>query len=141
MLREVAAQDPSAPNWQFLQERWTAVKQRAAGQHAPGAAQGEEAGVTDEAASLLLVISHTTAGFPRAQAEELRAPAVRVEQDVAADHPGTVLHDPLPVLCVAEQCYATRDGVVLYQDQTHLSVDGSLLLVPGMREVLADVVD
>lgn len=79
MLREVAAQDPSAPNWHFLQDRWTAVKQRAAGQasrsHAGGA---EEAGITDEAASLLLVISHTTAGFPKEQAEQLAAELLQV---------------------------------------------------------------
>lgn len=76
VLREVAAQDPSAPSWQFLQERWTAVKQRAAGHvHEPGA---EEAGVTDEAASLLLVISHTTAGFPKEQAEELATELLQV---------------------------------------------------------------
>jgi hypothetical protein len=77
VLREVAAQDPSAPSWQFLQQRWTAVKQRAAGAHAPGAA-AEEAGVTDEAASLLLVISHTTAGFPKEQAEELATELLQV---------------------------------------------------------------
>lgn len=76
VLREVAAQDPSAPSWQFLQDRWTAVKQRAAG-HAPGAG-ADEAGVTDEAASLLLVISHTTAGFPKEQAEELATELLQV---------------------------------------------------------------
>lgn len=77
VLREVAAQDPSAPRWQFLQERWTAVKAHAAG-HAGRHASGEEAGVTDEAASLLLVISHTTAGFPKEQAEELAAELLQV---------------------------------------------------------------
>jgi hypothetical protein len=79
VLREVAAQDSSAPNWHFLQDRWTAVKQRAAGQasgsHAGGA---EEACITDEAASLLLVISHTTAGFPKEQAEQLAAELLQV---------------------------------------------------------------
>jgi hypothetical protein len=77
VLREVAAQDPSAPSWQFLQERWTAVKARAAG-HTAAASAGEEAGVSDEAASLLLVISHTTAGFPKEQAEELAAELLQV---------------------------------------------------------------
>lgn len=72
----MAAQDPSAPSWQFLQERWTAVKACAAG-HA-GGSSGEQAGVTDEAASLLLVISHTTAGFPKEQAEELAAELLKV---------------------------------------------------------------
>lgn len=74
----MAAQDPSAPCWQFLQARWTAVKQRAAGQGAAAGAEGEDAGVTDEAASLLLVISHTTAGFPKEQAEELSTELLQV---------------------------------------------------------------
>jgi hypothetical protein len=81
VLREVAAQDPSAPSWQFLQERWTAVKQQAARRAGPHAAElvgGEGAAVTDEAASLLLVISHTTAGFPKEQAEELAAELLQV---------------------------------------------------------------
>jgi hypothetical protein len=34
--------------------------------------------VTDEAASLLLVISHTTAGFPKEQAEELATELLQV---------------------------------------------------------------
>lgn len=83
VLREIAAQDPSAPSWAFLQERWTAVKQRAACGHTGtvGAAE-EEAGVTDEAASLLLVISHTTAGCPKEQAEELAGELLQVRVDV-----------------------------------------------------------
>jgi hypothetical protein len=87
VLREVAAQDPSAPNWHFLQDRWTVVKQRAAGQasgsHAGGA---EEAGITDEAASLLLVISHTTAGFPKEQAEQLAAELLQVGRLTGLTH-------------------------------------------------------
>lgn len=34
--------------------------------------------MSDEAASLLLVISHTTAGFPKEQAEELAAELLQV---------------------------------------------------------------
>jgi hypothetical protein len=78
VLREVAAQDPSAPSWRFLQERWTAVKQRAAGYSVGAGASSEEAGITDEAASLLLVISHTTAGFPRETAESLATELLQV---------------------------------------------------------------
>lgn len=87
----MAAQDPSAPNWQFLQDRWTAVKRRAAGygssssdsdSNGGGGGEGDAAaaaeGVTDEAASLLLVISHTTAGFPKETAEELAAELLQV---------------------------------------------------------------
>jgi hypothetical protein len=76
VLREVAAQEPSAPSWQFLQERWAAVKARAAAARTDGDAGGDAGGAdafsaSDEAASLLLVISHTTAGCPRTAAEAL----------------------------------------------------------------------
>ena len=34
----------------------------------------------------------------------------------------------------------TRDGAVLYQDETHLSVDGSLLLVDGLTAAITEAV-
>eukprot|EP00775_Hariotina_reticulata_P011091 gene11092-11246_t len=84
LLKEVAAQDPAAPSWQFLQQRWTTVRATAAAPPPPRAAPGAAAaagqdyssdhpGLADEAAALLLVISHTAAGFPASQAEALAA--------------------------------------------------------------------
>lgn len=98
LLKELAAQDPAAPSWQFLQKRWAAVRATAAGAGHSAAAQaletisesdeqhGVEAkqssstgiGLADEAASLLLVISQTAAGFPAEQAEELAAELLQV---------------------------------------------------------------
>ena len=101
----------------------------------------EMPGYTNRTSLLGGVLGSRDFTIPRETAEQLRAPAVSVEQSIAVDHPGTVLHDPFPALCDDSACYATRDGAVLYQDETHLSVEGSLLLVPGMRDVLAGVVD
>jgi hypothetical protein len=92
LLKEVAAQDPAAPSWHFLQQRWTAVRATAAAaaQPAPDAAAADDKdgqlqqhssdhqGLADEAAALLLVISHTAAGFPPAQAEALAAELLQV---------------------------------------------------------------
>ncbi|KAF6260358.1 non-SMC mitotic condensation complex subunit 1-domain-containing protein [Scenedesmus sp. NREL 46B-D3] len=101
LLKEIAAQDPAAPSWQFLQQRWAAVRaaaasagpassqagdavaaaagsaalpgQAAGGQAAAAAAAAGPAGLAEEAAALLLVISETAAGFPAEQARSLAA--------------------------------------------------------------------
>jgi peptidoglycan/LPS O-acetylase OafA/YrhL len=42
----------------------------------------------------------------------------------------TVL-DPMDVLCDADQCYGMRDGTLLYRDDDHLSIAGSIYLWTG----------
>jgi peptidoglycan/LPS O-acetylase OafA/YrhL len=71
------------------------------------------------------------------QAISDRAPALQGEQAVASGHPGTFIYDPIPVLCSADTCLSAVDGVMRYQDETHLTLDGSLLLAPGLEAVLA----
>lgn len=101
MLKEIATQVPSAPSWKFLRQRWAAVRATAAGAGHSAAQQvleviqeeseglgGESAalqnggrnaaGLAEEAAALLLVISQTAAGFPREQADELAAELLQV---------------------------------------------------------------
>ncbi|WIA29655.1 hypothetical protein OEZ86_012141 [Tetradesmus obliquus] len=85
LLKEIAAQEPAAPSWQFLQQRWAAVRASAAAaasassagaagsQASQGAAAGSAARLAEEAAALLLVISETAAGFPADQAQALAA--------------------------------------------------------------------
>jgi hypothetical protein len=72
-----------------------------------------------------------------ADAQAWRAPAVALDASVADSHPGTLLYDPLPVLCDGNSCPDIADGAFLYADPRHLSVTGSLLLAPSLREVLA----
>lgn len=76
---------------------------------------------------------------PRKQSVQDRAPALDAEQSVAARHPGTYLFDPIPALCSSDICASAVDGVLRYQDETHLTVDGSLLLAPGVQEILQKV--
>ena len=38
------------------------------------------------------------------------------------------MFDPFPYLCDATACYAERDGRLLYQDDNHLSAEGSAYL-------------
>lgn len=67
-----------------------------------------------------------------------RSPADRAEAAVAERHPGTVIVDPVPALCGFDTCASAVDGVLRYQDETHLTVDGSLLLTPIVRTGLAE---
>ena len=73
---------------------------------------------------------------PRRQSVQDRAPALDAEEAVAARHPGTFVFDPIPALCSSDVCASAVDGVLRYQDETHLTVDGSLLLAPGVQEIL-----
>ena len=74
--------------------------------------------------------------IPRADAEDLRRPALDVERALAQDYPGVQVLDPLPTLCSAETCSTERDGEPVYQDETHLSLPGSLLLTDSFRQAL-----
>jgi peptidoglycan/LPS O-acetylase OafA/YrhL len=74
--------------------------------------------------------------IPRADADAERRPAFDVEERFAQADPGVVVVDPQPVLCDADACYAAKDGTVRYQDETHLSVDGSLLLADVDRAAI-----
>jgi hypothetical protein len=41
---------------------------------------------------------------------------------------GLRVFDPFPYRCDATACYAARDGHLLYQDDNHLSAEGSAYL-------------
>ena len=69
-----------------------------------------------------------------------RRPAIEAELAVAESHPRATVFDPLPALCT-DVCPSAVDGTVLYQDATHLSVDGSLRLSPSLRRSLLEVLD
>lgn len=72
----------------------------------------------------------------QAEAIANRRPALDAETSVAQKYPGTVVFDALPYVCDGTKCATAQDGVVFYQDETHLSLEGSLLLVPGMRDAI-----
>jgi condensin-2 complex subunit D3 len=105
LLKEVTAQDPKAPCWQLLQQRWRALQAAAAAYaveglgvagaavdaaQEEGAAAGTAAGaagsdqhdklsaVAEEGAALLLVISNAAESFPDGQAAELADELLKV---------------------------------------------------------------
>ena len=80
------------------------------------------------------------AATSRAESESSRKPAIDAERAVAKAHPGTFVHDPNPSLCDNTDCWASRDGTAYYQDETHVSVAGSLLLVGRLKSVLSQAI-
>lgn len=68
-----------------------------------------------------------------------REPALDVEMSIAADYPGTVVFDPLPFLCT-DICSSAVDGVLYYEDETHLTLEGAQQLTPGLIDALSKAV-
>ena len=56
-------------------------------------------------------------------------------QDVARDQCGVKILDPLPYLCRAGRCYATKGGRPIYYDHGHISEFGNKLLSPMFAPV------
>ena len=73
-----------------------------------------------------------------AEALARRAVTFEAESQVAAANPGTVLFDPLPVLCDEVNCPDARGDAYLYADPHHLSVAGALALAPSLRQAIVE---
>lgn len=101
------------------------------------AAVPEMTGYTDRTSLLSSAFGSQAFEIGRDEAEQFRLPALDVEQAIAAQYPGVVVHDPMPALCVDDICSTERDGSPVYQDETHLAVPGSLLLADGLEDALS----
>jgi hypothetical protein len=103
------------------------------------AAVPEMDGYTDRTSLLSSAFGSQAFEVGRADSEDFRRPALDVEQALAAEYPGVVVHDPIPALCDDQTCSTDRDGAPVYQDETHLSLAGSLLLADGLAEAFSRV--
>jgi len=83
--------------------------------------------------------SETTAQFDPADALARRAEAALIEERVAQKYPGTVLFDPVKTLCPISNCVLEEDGNSIYLDPSHLTREGSLLLVPQLMDSMSKV--
>lgn len=99
----------------------------------------EMTGFTDQNSTFSEVFGTRAFEIPRVDAEEDRRPAFDAEQALAASG-DVVVYDPLPVICRFDICSTLRKDSVLYQDETHLSRTGSLLLADGLEQTLRRVV-
>jgi peptidoglycan/LPS O-acetylase OafA/YrhL len=79
-----------------------------------------------------------TCGVTIGRAEiQIQQELARAAEDRAVSSvPGAVAADFTEDLCSAYLCRSDRDGVWLYRDATHLSVDGALALVERFRQLI-----
>jgi len=49
---------------------------------------------------------------------------------------GAKLIDPMPALCDSDNCYGTKEGLPLYQNDSHLNEYGNKLLIPIFEKAL-----
>ena len=68
-------------------------------------------------------------------------PSIRVERTMEAKSvtepkPGVYVYDSFDALRDAQSCWAVQDDQIRYQDEDHLSVDGSLRLTDGLTQTL-----
>ncbi|QDF98958.1 hypothetical protein CJ010_21675 [Azoarcus sp. DD4] len=61
--------------------------------------------------------------------------------EVFARHPQVAVLDPLGLMCDERACYGRRDGVLLYRDDDHLSLDGSHWLARQLRPQLTALLE
>ena len=73
----------------------------------------------------------------REQLERLRAPQLKLLQQLTAAYPGLRVWDPLPPLCPGSTCSAYDDDAKpLFFDSNHLSGHGNRVLEPAFTEAL-----
>lgn len=58
---------------------------------------------------------------------------------ILARYPQVAVFDPVPLMCDDVACYGRRDGMLLYRDDDHLSLDGSYWLGRRMAAQLPDL--
>jgi peptidoglycan/LPS O-acetylase OafA/YrhL len=69
-------------------------------------------------------------GIARSVAESARAQTMGLLTSIVSSDGNALMLDPFKALCTAERCDAISAGQVIYSDAHHLSVNGSLRLVP-----------
>ncbi len=104
------------------------------------AAVPEMHGYTDRTSLLSQAFGSQSFEVSRKEVEADRRPALDVEESLAAKYDGVAVFDPIPSLCSDDTCSADRDGEPVYQDETHLSVPGSLLLSERLASAISDLV-
>ncbi len=74
---------------------------------------------------------------PRAQVEQRQAGYRQAVARVLQDFPEVRVFDPLEHLCDQENCYARKDGQLLYRDDDHLNRRGAEFILGRLQASLA----
>jgi len=57
-----------------------------------------------------------------------------IVERLAREFPNLLVFDPIPLLCDSRWCYATRNGVLMYGNDNHLSVTGSRIVAERLAD-------
>ena len=79
----------------------------------------------------------TDCTMPKKQFLEYRAQEEAWLGGLRAEFPALAVYDPIGALCEGDLCYLMRDGVLLYRDNHHLSVNGSKLVAIDLKRWMA----
>jgi hypothetical protein len=74
----------------------------------------------------------------RAQVERQQHLAREAERRAVASVPGAASEDFTEDLCSADLCVTNRNGLWVYRDATHLTVDGAFTLTGRFRQLIVD---
>ena len=76
--------------------------------------------------------------FPRADIEAYRQDEDRMILFIKTQFPHLLIYDPVEDLCDQTNCYLMKNGVLLYRDNHHLSIDGSKYLALKVKAWLLE---
>lgn len=86
--------------------------------------------------NVLFASSRCEASSTRAAVQTWRRRAVEAEDAAVRLAPGSRSIDLVDLLCPGSECRVTENGVWLYRDGGHLSVDGALALRPALAATI-----
>jgi hypothetical protein len=98
----------------------------------------EMTGYTNRTSLLANTFGTRDFDVPRSDAEAVRQPAMDVENALAQQYPGVHVFDSFDSLCDDASCWAVYDDQIRYQDEDHLSVEGSMLLANGLKTAIQE---
>lgn len=75
--------------------------------------------------------------MPRREYLEYRRQEDELLRGLRKKFPDLAVFDPIDSLCDQERCYLMRNGVLLFRDNHHLSVNGSKLLASDLKRWMA----
>ncbi len=124
----------ASPNRLLADLEWLVTRIRAAGLPVLLVADGP--GFTYSVPQCIVRRGEDACALTRTQADQQMAATLGGLRRIAAASPATALIEMTDALCSATTCPVVRDGIVLYSDQSHLSVAASRMMAPALKAAL-----
>ena len=71
---------------------------------------------------------------PRHEIEQLRAGYDQSVKDAFNGISNITIFDPTPYLCDQNFCYVSKNGILIYRDMSHLTVEGASIMAPKILD-------